>query len=719
MEPSTIEVCGLQGRAAVANGQYHKLSRRQHGRAVYEQHVDDGKPSGRTGPAYILYDGGDEVSAPPAWIVEVPGDPGKAYAYAEGDALHVSRATDWMVWFCPVKLSIEDGQDRWYPASDFDDFCVQQPVEGLNRTFTDRSGEASTSLDQINDSIESLEDSVRNLDTPPLERTLIRLHSELLKLEEVLDEVSLSSLTDETPLRDRKRQYIARVVAMQDVVDAQLRSLAAARAKAPDARKSRQASSGGSHGGGGGVRLEPVEPELEPEPEPERLIRTPSKTSTMLDNELEAIGLEIKTLDERSVALLRKCDDAMREHAQGYASSRTNLTSSSSALGRLLLELEDKATIRLEAVAISDDARYRGKNHQHNMLSKTLRELHGRLESGKASLDEVLSQPDPATTLQLAVPSSQLPPPRVAGNHAAWSAATVNAVLQRTSTVRNSMSADATPALAWRNDDISESVTPRSPDQRRLEGLYGIDPEDFAPEFNFDFTEMSADDDGEHMRGGQPYFRPCGWKRFALNVETKYTLDCFSVKDLKAVLLEVGHRQTTAGLERRDLVRLAREAGGDELSQRWLGDTNSPGEWVNAYHGTTPNAAPMIARAGLRRGRSANSDDGGDGVARRNGAVFGAGVYCTPRVEEAEMYSEPIEVSADVDGVVSTKFYCVVFQCRVRGPPCASYAEAEHERGFFNVGLSTEQGAGSWAKDYWVVPRQEDVRPYAVLLKEV
>lgn len=308
-------------------------------------------------------------------------------------------------------------------------------------------------------------------------------------------------------------------------------------------------------------------------------------------------------------------------------------------------------------------------------------------------------------------------PPRVAGRPASWSASTVNAVLQRTSTIHTGLSATVTPSLAWR-DDKTTSAAARTPDQRKLEGLYGIDPEDFAPEFNFDFTHMSAADESGHMRGGQPYFRPCGWKRFALNVQDKYSLESFSVKDLKAVLSRAGHRSTTAGLERAELVQMAREAGGDEVAHRWLGDTNSPGEWINAYHGTTPDAAPMIARAGLRRGRSTGSDEDTDGVERRNGAAFGAGVYCTPRVDEAECYSEPVEVSADVDGVVSTKYYCVVFQCRVKGPPCPSYAEAERNGGFFDVGLSTEPGSDSWAKNYWVVPRQEDVRPYAVLLKD-
>ena len=169
-------------------------------------------------------------------------------------------------------------------------------------------------------------------------------------------------------------------------------------------------------------------------------------------------------------------------------------------------------------------------------------------------------------------------------------------------------------------------------------------------------------------------------------------------------------------MERSELVRLAREAGGDEYARAWLGEVDGPGEWCNAYHGTTPTAVPAIARSGLRRGRSAASDDSDGDVERVNGARFGSGVYCTPRVEEAELYAEPIEVSADVDGVATTKYYHVIFQCRVRGPACASHAEAVSKRGYYNVGLGEE--CADCNQDYWVVPKQEDVRPYAVLMQE-
>ena len=88
-------------------------------------------------------------------------------------------------------------------------------------------------------------------------------------------------------------------------------------------------------------------------------------------------------------------------------------------------------------------------------------------------------------------------------------------------------------------------------------------------------------------------------------------------------------------------------------------------------------------------------DDSDGDVERVNGARFGSGVYCTPRVEEAELYAEPIEVSADVDGVATTKYYHVIFQCRVRGPACASHAEAVSKRGYYNVGLGEDVMGGA------------------------
>jgi hypothetical protein len=39
-----------------------------------------------------------------------------------------------------------------------------------------------------------------------------------------------------------------------------------------------------------------------------------------------------------------------------------------------------------------------------------------------------------------------------------------------------------------------------------------------------------------------------------------------------------------------------------------------------------------------------------------------------------------------------------------------------NEGGFLDVGLAAIPGT-EWASDYWVVPNQADVRPYAILLR--
>ena len=42
-----------------------------------------------------------------------------------------------------------------------------------------------------------------------------------------------------------------------------------------------------------------------------------------------------------------------------------------------------------------------------------------------------------------------------------------------------------------------------------------------SPGLDYDFTKVS-DEGKEFYRGGMRYYRPCGWRRIALNVEGKY-----------------------------------------------------------------------------------------------------------------------------------------------------------------------------------------------------
>lgn len=130
-------------------------------------------------------------------------------------------------------------------------------------------------------------------------------------------------------------------------------------------------------------------------------------------------------------------------------------------------------------------------------------------------------------------------------------------------------------------------------------------PDDmFDPEYDCDFTNIN-DSKESLKRGGLPYYKPCGCKRYALKVIGKY----------------------------------------DDGNDTWLGSTNSPGEWAVSYHGTSNTNAEPIVKWGLK-------------VGFRN--AYGRGIYCTPNVRTALAYSQ---VYTEKN---TGKEYKIVFQNRVR-----------------------------------------------------
>ncbi len=106
-------VSGLEGRAVGANGVYViEAGARENNRPVYTQ-----RDAGRSGPARLVYDASSGES--PAWLVEVPNDPGKAYAYAEDAARSPEKVrVRWHVWHCPVAEPVEHG--TWHRSGLFE-----------------------------------------------------------------------------------------------------------------------------------------------------------------------------------------------------------------------------------------------------------------------------------------------------------------------------------------------------------------------------------------------------------------------------------------------------------------------------------------------------------------------------------------------------------------------------------------------------------------------
>jgi len=151
------------------------------------------------------------------------------------------------------------------------------------------------------------------------------------------------------------------------------------------------------------------------------------------------------------------------------------------------------------------------------------------------------------------------------------------------------------------------------------------------PGYDYDFTHIN-DHGTSYSRGGHEYRRPCGWKRFALNVLNKYD------------------------------------------GNMWLGRSNIPGEWPVSYHGTSSYNAKSIADEGFR-------------LSKGKRFVHGPGIYTTPNVKVAEAYATAFYA----DGVK----YKVVVQNRVNPDTLQRFGE------------------------YWLSPKDEDIRPYGLCVKRV
>jgi hypothetical protein len=119
--------------------------------------------------------------------------------------------------------------------------------------------------------------------------------------------------------------------------------------------------------------------------------------------------------------------------------------------------------------------------------------------------------------------------------------------------------------------------------------------------YDYDFTNVQ--DKGRHFyRGGIEYYRPCGWRRYAIKVKGKYE------------------------------------------SNAWLGPRNNPNEWPVSYHGTGCDGTQSIAQAGhdLTKGKRFK---------------FGYGIYSTPDINIAKRYAKSF--------TVNNNRYYVVCQNRV------------------------------------------------------
>ena len=125
---------------------------------------------------------------------------------------------------------------------------------------------------------------------------------------------------------------------------------------------------------------------------------------------------------------------------------------------------------------------------------------------------------------------------------------------------------------------------------------YQLDTEELDSRYHYDFTNQS-DDGKTYMRGGKPYKRPYGWKRFAVKVLNVYE------------------------------------------SNTWLGPSGmrteeAPGEWPVSYHGTNLASAKAIMSMGYKIGPRQR---------------FGKAVYSSPSLDmvESHGYAKKFEHEGD------------------------------------------------------------------------
>lgn len=198
------------------------------------------------------------------------------------------------------------------------------------------------------------------------------------------------------------------------------------------------------------------------------------------------------------------------------------------------------------------------------------------------------------------------------------------------------------------------------PDQS-LRPTVKINPEDFFhPQYDYDFTNVQ-DGGTQHLRGNEPYARPCGWNRVALRV-------------------------------------LGKHEGGDA----WLGTGKDA--WPVSYNGHNMDGSLGII---LTHGGSPDDVPKFLDVAAASlvtGETNGRGVYSTPDIKTAEKYCRVFK--SRVDG----KTYKVVLQNRINPEKRKTCQRDDIWLVYIPEG---------WTDVQVRVLVQEAVRPYGLLLKQV
>jgi hypothetical protein len=182
---------------------------------------------------------------------------------------------------------------------------------------------------------------------------------------------------------------------------------------------------------------------------------------------------------------------------------------------------------------------------------------------------------------------------------------------------------------------------------------------DLAPEHNYDYRPDSTP--SELRRGGHTYYLPRGWYRHALRVLHKY-----------------------------------------EKDSKWLGQSNTQGEWPVAYHGTKSWAVPGIVQQGLMTNAVTDAvkldAKRPEAIQQMGEEADRPGLYVATHCDGgADIYTEPFTVTTSPK---KTESFRIVFQCRVKPEK-------------FTVHKSPVNEGNAWR-----YVDASSIRPYGILLKK-
>ncbi|KAN0025528.1 hypothetical protein ACTFIU_001805 [Dictyostelium citrinum] len=117
-----------------------------------------------------------------------------------------------------------------------------------------------------------------------------------------------------------------------------------------------------------------------------------------------------------------------------------------------------------------------------------------------------------------------------------------------------------------------------------------------------------------------------------------------------------------------------------DKDDKWLGCKNVKGEWPVSYHGTGMVESKSIAEKGYD-------------LSKGKGFKYGRGIYSTPSIECAERYAKSFQHEGSI--------YLVVMQNRVNPKTLIKIPKSQTSN-----------------EEYWVSPKDEDIRPYGICIKK-